>query len=43
MWLMMQQETPDDYVIATGETYSIKEFLDALLLIILESQIGNLM
>ena len=28
MWLMMQQETPDDYVIATGETYSIKEFLD---------------
>mgnify|MGYP003651053223 FL=1 len=28
MWLMMQQETPDDYVIATGETYSIREFLD---------------
>ena len=28
MWLMMQQETPDDYVIATGETYSIKEFLN---------------
>jgi GDPmannose 4,6-dehydratase len=28
MWLMLQQEKPDDYVIATGETYSIREFLD---------------
>jgi len=28
MWLMLQQEEPDDYVIATGETYSIKKFLD---------------
>ena len=28
MWLMLQQKTPDDYVIATGNTYSIKEFLD---------------
>jgi GDPmannose 4,6-dehydratase len=28
MWLMLQQDTPDDYVIATGETRSIKEFLD---------------
>ncbi len=28
MWLMLQQDHPDDYVIATGETYSIKEFLD---------------
>jgi GDPmannose 4,6-dehydratase len=28
MWLMLQQEEPDDYVIATGETYSVKEFLD---------------
>jgi GDPmannose 4,6-dehydratase len=27
MWLMLQQEIPDDYVIATGETSSIKEFL----------------
>lgn len=27
MWMMLQQETPDDYVIATGETYSVKEFL----------------
>ena len=28
MWLMLQQDTPDDYVIATGETHSIREFLD---------------
>jgi GDPmannose 4,6-dehydratase len=27
MWLMLQQETPDDYVIATGEMISVKEFL----------------
>ncbi|MZP57207.1 MAG: NAD-dependent epimerase/dehydratase family protein [Bacteroidales bacterium] len=27
MWLMMQQEEPDDYVIATNETHTIKEFL----------------
>lgn len=28
MWLMLQQYKPDDYVVATGETHSIKEFLD---------------
>jgi len=28
MWLMLQQEKPDDYVIATGQTHSIREFLD---------------
>jgi GDPmannose 4,6-dehydratase len=28
MWLMLQQAKPDDYVLATGETHSIKEFLD---------------
>ncbi|MDJ0635846.1 MAG: GDP-mannose 4,6-dehydratase [Xenococcaceae cyanobacterium MO_188.B29] len=28
MWMMLQQDRPDDYVIATGETHSIKEFLD---------------
>ena len=27
MWMMLQQETPDDYVIATGETHTVKEFL----------------
>ncbi len=28
MWLMLQQEEPDDYVVATGEAHSIREFLD---------------
>ena len=28
MWLMLQQDTPDDYVIATGETHSVKEFVE---------------
>lgn len=27
MWLMLQQDDPDDYVIATGETHSVEEFL----------------
>lgn len=27
MWLMLQQEKPDDYVIATGKTWSVKDFL----------------
>ena len=29
MWLMLQQEVADDYVVATGETHTIREFLDA--------------
>jgi len=28
MWLMLQADTPDDYVIATGESHSVREFLD---------------
>ena len=28
MWLMLQQEGPDDYVIATGETHSVQEFCE---------------
>jgi len=28
MWLMLQQEKSDDYVVATGETHSVREFLD---------------
>jgi|TARA_B110000008_G_scaffold145089_1_gene146828 GDPmannose 4,6-dehydratase len=28
MWLILQQESPDDYVIATGQTWSVKDFLD---------------
>ncbi len=31
MWLMLQQDKPDDYVIATGETHTVKEFLDEAL------------
>lgn len=27
-WLMLQQECPDDYVVATGEAHSVREFLD---------------
>lgn len=29
MWLMLQQDEPDDYVVATGETYSVEDFLVA--------------
>jgi len=29
MWLMLQKEEADDYVVATGETYSVRDFLDA--------------
>jgi GDPmannose 4,6-dehydratase len=29
MWLMLQQAEPDDYVIATGETHSVQEFVEA--------------
>ena len=28
MWLMLQQEKPDDYVVATNETHSVKEFCE---------------
>ena len=28
MWLMLQQEEPDDYVIATGETHSVRDFVE---------------
>ena len=29
MWMMLQQEKPDDFVIATGETHTVKEFVEA--------------
>ena len=29
MWLMLQEDKPDDYVIATGETHSVRDFLEA--------------
>lgn len=28
MWLMLQQETPDDYIIATGETHTVREWVE---------------
>jgi len=28
MWLMLQQDSPDDYVLATGETHSVREFVE---------------
>ena len=28
MWMMLQQDKPDDYVIATGETHTVREFLE---------------
>ena len=28
MWLMLQQETPDDYVIATGQTWTVRQFVE---------------
>ena len=34
MWLMLQQENPNDYVVATGRTHSIKDFLNAAFKII---------
>jgi GDP-mannose 4,6-dehydratase len=29
MWMMLQKESPDDYVIATGETHSVREFVES--------------
>jgi len=29
MWMMLQQEEPDDFVIATGKQYSVREFVEA--------------
>ena len=29
MWLMLQQDTPDDYVVATGRTHSVRDVLPA--------------
>lgn len=34
MWLMLQQEKPEDYVIATGETHSVREFLNEAFLLV---------
>jgi GDPmannose 4,6-dehydratase len=29
MWMMLQQDVPDDYVVATGETHTVREFVEA--------------
>ena len=29
MWLMLQQDAPDDFVVGTGETHSVRQFVDA--------------
>ena len=42
MWLMLQQDTPDDYVLATGETHSIEEFVRARLCRGRDRQLGRL-
>ena len=34
MWLMLQQDEPDDYVIATGKTHSVREFVEAAFAIV---------
>jgi len=34
MWLMLQQDEPDDYVIATGETHTVREFIEAALAVV---------
>lgn len=34
MWLMLQQDEPDDYVIATGESHSVREFVEKAFLVI---------
>jgi len=28
MWLMLQQDKPDDFVIATGKTYTVRQFVE---------------
>jgi GDPmannose 4,6-dehydratase len=30
MWRMLQQEKPEDFILATGETHSVKEFIDTV-------------
>jgi len=31
MWLMLQQDVPDDYVVATGKTYTVRKFVEMAL------------
>jgi GDPmannose 4,6-dehydratase len=45
MWLMLQRSTPDDFVIATGETHSVREFIEKAFKVIIwgggEERIGE--
>lgn len=41
MWLMLQQPQPDDYVIATGETHSVREFLELTMRLLEISAVSN--
>lgn len=41
MWRMLQQEEPEDFVLATGETHSIKEFIDECVYTINEHQLDG--
>ena len=34
MWLMLQQDKPDDFVLATGHMHSVREFVEVILLFI---------
>jgi GDPmannose 4,6-dehydratase len=34
MWMMLQREEPDDFVIATGETHSVREFVEKAFIVI---------
>jgi GDPmannose 4,6-dehydratase len=41
MWLMLQQEKPEDFVLATGETHTIKEFIDECIHVLKTKNIGD--
>ena len=41
MWLMLQQKEPEDFVIATGETHTIKEFIDECIIYLLDEWIED--
>ena len=34
MWLMLQQDKPDDFVLATGHMHSVREFVEVLIIIL---------
>ncbi|XP_039166672.1 GDP-mannose 4,6 dehydratase 2-like [Eucalyptus grandis] len=42
MWMMLQQEKPDDYVVATEESHTVEEFLDVAFEFVGAAEIDNL-